>query len=185
MRIHKKISLLFSLSLFLLSSVSAQTNTTERVIGGQVGFLGAWFYGELPISSSSVIRTDLGLDGAIRGGSFFDGATLALAPSVTVSPRFYYNLNKRMDRNKNTAKNSANFVSLRTTLQPGWFVLSNKKGTITDSGIIILPTWGIRRIIAQKVSVESGIGIGYTRRWFNGNTRISSWTAGLHLRVGI
>lgn len=178
------IILLFIL-LALPAYTFAQSPATESIIGGQIGFLGGWAYAEYPIGSKSVIRGELGLDGGIWAGSFRNNTVLALAPVATLSPRYYYNLSKRSDRGKRVAGNAANFISLRTKFHPGWFTLSNTEGLATDSGITVLPTWGIRRTIGRRFNYEVGFGLGYTHRWDQGRTRESSVTAGLHLRVGL
>ncbi len=177
---------LLLLSAFLLFAFNgySQTDATRQIIGGQAGFFGAWVYGEFPISSSSVMRGEIGLDGGFRGGSFYSTNTIAFAPSLRAEPRWYYNLKKRAAKGRKTDKNAANFISLQTIYQPGWFVLSNVDGTRVDNGITLLPTWGIRRMIARKISVETGLGLGYTRRWYKGATRPAELALGLHLRIG-
>lgn len=179
---------LFPLLLLILLSITtrAQTETTERVIGAQLGYLGTWAYGEFPVGDRTAVRTELGVDVAFssRGGFFGDGTLVAAVPAFTVSPRWYYNLRKRFRGGKATAKNTANFFSLRTTLNPGWTIASNDSRTIVSNALYVFPSWGIRRHLG-KVSFETGLGIGYGRQWYKGRSLESGVDGTIYLRFGI
>ena len=157
----------------------------ERVYGAQLGYLGAWVYAELPLGRSVVARLEAGLDAGYRGGSFFKENIVVGAPVLSAGPRWYYNLDKRVAKEKRTAGNAANFLSLPITYHPGWFTLSNVEGTYTDKGITVLPTWGIRRNLGKHLNFEVGVGIGYRVRWFDfGVQRFGDVAAWVPLRIG-
>jgi len=180
----KPLFLLLLLTLFASVVTAQQQQGTELVLGGQIGLIGAWAYGEMPLGYRTVVRGELGVDLGMRGGSFYDKNAYALLPSLTVSPRWYYNLFRRAQRGKRTAKNAANFLSLRTTLNPGTILVASERGLHANAGFAILPSWGIRRYWG-KVSFETGAGLGYRHEWNKRGFRESGVAAGIYLRFGI
>ena len=168
--------------------VKAQNTSVEKsTFGIQTGFLGIWINNESRLSNSIALRTELGFDSGIWGGDFYDKTGFLMTPVITAEPRWYYNLNKRKRTSKRIDGNSANFVSLKTSYHPDWFVISNTEDVNVVSDISIIPTWGIRRNIGKKFNYEAGIGIGYRhifakKAGFLENK--SEATANLHLRIG-
>jgi len=147
-----------SLSIFC----NAQNVSVEKsVFGIQNGLLGIWAYNESRLSNTIALRCELGLGAAIWYGSFYDEVGFSLSPVLTLEPRFYYNLNKRNSRSKGITNNSGNFISIKTSYYPGWFVISNYEYESLIKGISIIPTWGIRRNIGAHFNFEAGAGIGY------------------------
>jgi hypothetical protein len=142
--------------------VSAQNASVEQsVYGIQTGFLGIWVHNESKLSNTLALRSELGFDTGIWGGIFYDETGFLLAPVLTLEPRLYYNLNKRVDKSRRIEGNSGNFISVKTSYHPDWFVISNYDDIRVISDISIIPTWGIRRTIGNHFTYETGIGIGY------------------------
>lgn len=159
----KKIIFIF---LFCLSSSLAQSqraSVEKSVSGVQTGFLGIWVHNEFKLSNRIALRIELGFDGGFFGGIGFDSrnGNFLLAPVFTVEPRWYYNLNKRNKKSKRIDGNSANFITLQTSFNPDWFLISNVKNVSIDSQVSFIPTWGIRRNIANHFNFEAGAGLGY------------------------
>jgi hypothetical protein len=156
----KKIITLAFLSLSIFCN--AQNASVEKMVFGiQTGFLGIWGHNESRLSNTVALRSELGFDSGIWGGDFYDGTGFLLTPVLTLEPRFYYNLNKRNSRSKNITNNSGNFISIKTSYHPDWFVISNYKDVSIISDISFIPTWGIRRNIGTHFNYEAGFGIGY------------------------
>jgi hypothetical protein len=110
-----------------------------------------------------------------------------MTPIITVEPRWYYNLNKREPKSKRIDGNSGNFISLKTSYHPDWFVISNYDDVNIISDISVIPTWGIRRNIAKQFNYETGIGIGYRYIFAKQAGYLeneSDVTINLHLRIG-
>jgi hypothetical protein len=110
-----------------------------------------------------------------------------MTPVITLEPRLYYNLNKRVKKSRRIDGNSGNFISLKTSYHPDWFVISNTENVSVISSISIIPTWGIRRNIGKHFTYETGIGIGYRYAYakqagFLENE--SEGTVNIHLRIG-
>ncbi|WP_116108569.1 hypothetical protein [Lewinella sp. IMCC34191] len=163
---------------------SAEAGAVERVYGAQIGYLGAWGYAELPLGRQVVARLSAGMDAGVRWGSYYETTDFALVPVIAASPRWYYNLDKRMRKDKWTARNAANFFSLPVTYHPGWFTITDERGIGADKGISIIPTWGIRRNLGKHLNVEVGFGFGYSLRWLQFDNRRSRGAIWIPLRIG-
>ncbi len=147
----------------LFSIISAQTSSVENSIYGiQTGVLGLWGYNEVKLSSSIALRTEIGFDFGIWESTFYDDSPFVLTPVISVEPRFYYNLKERSSKSKRTDGNNGNFIALKTSYHPDWFVLFNSDNAPVVSDISIIPTWGIRRNIGKHFNYEVGIGAGYS-----------------------
>lgn len=166
----------------------SQTASVEKsTYGIQTGFLGIWVHNESKLSNQFALRSELGLDTGIFGSDINDVDGLLLVPAITVEPRWYYNLNKRENKSKRIDGNSGNFISIKTTYHPDWFVISNVDNINFISDISIIPTWGIRRNIGKSFNYELGFGIGYVHYFKEDNVIFfdeSGVTANLHLRIG-
>lgn len=166
----------------------SQTASVEKsTYGIQTGFLGIWVHNESKLSNQFALRSELGLDTGIFGNDINDVDGLLLAPAITVEPRWYYNLNKRENKSKRIDGNSGNFISIKTTYHPDWFVISNVNNINLISDISIIPTWGIRRNIGNHFNYEVGFGLGYVHYFKEDNVILldeNEVTANLHLRIG-
>lgn len=181
--------LLLTLSLFGFSLITnAQDASVEEATSGiQTGFLGIWAHQEIRLSDQVALRAELGLDSGIWGGDFYDKTGYVFTPVINLEPRWYYNLNKRQEKSKRIDGNSGNFLSLKTSYHPDWFVISNYDDVEIISDISIIPTWGLRRLIGEHFTYEAGLGVGYRyifakQAGFNEN--VSDVALNLHLRIG-
>jgi hypothetical protein len=188
--------LVLLITLFPIISKAQESKPTicveKSTFGIQTGLLGIWGHNESKLSDKFALRTEIGLDGSIFGGGayyykFGKDVVFAMTPVFTLEPRYYYNLNKRQLKSKSTKNNSGNFISLKTSYAPDWFVISNVKGLGAVSSISMIPTWGIRRQTGKHFNFETGIGIGYYYVFpENGGTSGNYFepTANIHLRFG-
>ncbi|MFV0565193.1 MAG: hypothetical protein ACK5NB_05075 [Flavobacteriaceae bacterium] len=170
-----------------LISKSQNASIEPSVFGVQTGFLGVWVHNEAKLSNQLALRSELGLDSGIWGGSYYDDVGFLLAPVITLEPRWYYNLDKRVSKSKRIDGNSGNFLSLKSSFHPDWFVISNYDDIKVITDVSIVPTWGIRRNIGQYFNYETGIGIGYRYIFAKeaGYLQNESEIAlNLHLRIG-
>lgn len=185
----KMYRIFIALSFLLLPLLaSAQTSSVESSIYGvQTGFLGAWVYNESKLSDEIALRTELGLDAHIFASSFLNRTGFILAPTINLEPRWYYNLNKRVNKSRRTANNSGNFLSLKGTYRPNLFTISNYENTYVIPNISVIPTWGIRRHIGRHFNYEAGIGIGYNYIFAKSVGYLENRdeaALNLHLRIG-
>ncbi len=175
------------LVLFLLLGLNgvvfAQDARVEKSRSGlQTGLLGVWFHNESRISSSVALRSEVGLHAGIWGGDFYDKTGFVLSPVLTLEPRFYYNLNKRVSQSKNIKGNSGNFLSLELSYLPSGMEITNDKSVSVMSSFLAVPTWGIRRQVGKHFVYEAGTGFGL-RKQLEGNEETESYFK-LHFRVG-
>lgn len=182
----KNVITLFLCGISLIAQ--AQNSSVEKsIFGVQIGLLGVWVHNEAKLTEKIVLRSELGLDSGLFSKSYYeDDIGFFMTPVITLEPRFYYNLNKRVAKSKNISGNSGNYLSLKTSYNPNWFVISSDDIIVTDQ-ISMVPTWGIRRNIGKHFTYETGIGIGYRYTFakqagFLKNE--SETTANLHLRIG-
>lgn len=170
--------------LITLSAKSQNASVEKSTYGIQTGILGIWVHNESKLSNQIALRSEIGLDTRIWGGSFYDRTGFLLTPVITLEPRWYYNLNKRVKKDRRIDGNSGNFVSLKTSYHPDWFVISNYDNTRIASDISIIPTWGIRRNIGNHFTYEAGIGIGYLYYFTGYSKNEGVLTGNIHLRFG-
>ena len=181
----KKIVLSLILCALTTIVVSQDASVEKSVFGIQTGFLGIWVHNEARLSNHIALRSELGLDAGVYGNDNIDG--YLLAPSITLEPRWYYNLNKRQGKSKRIDGNSGNFISIKTTYHPDWFVISNENNFTFIPDITIIPTWGIRRNIGNHFNYEAGFGVGYIHYFKKDNVVLineADVAINLHLRIG-
>lgn len=180
---------ILTLTLFFLSiSVKSQNSSVEKsTLGIQTGFLGIWLHSENKLTNQIVLRSEIGFDSGIWGGEFYEKTGFLVTPVLTAEPKWYYNLTKRQNKSKRIDGNSGNFISLKTSYHPDWFVISNYDDIKIISDISFIPTWGIRRNIGNHFNYESGIGIGYRYIFAKQAGYLeneSDLALNLHLRIG-
>ncbi len=173
-----------SLALLLKSQT---VSVEESVYGIQTGFLGIWGYNEAKLTNQIVLRSEIGFDSGIWSGPFDDKTGFLMSPVITAEPRWYYNLNKRESKDRRIDGNSGNFIALKASYHPDWFVISNYENVSIISQVSVIPTWGIRRNIGKHFNFETGIGLGYRyifakRAGYSEND--SDAALNLHLRLG-
>lgn len=162
---RKKGSLLLILlitSVVVNSQNKEKLNLQKNLFGVQVGLVGAWVYYENHLKQNFTLRTELGFDGNYSyNNNSNPSSQYFLIPSVTVEPRLYYNINKRIKEKKNTNKNSGNFVSLRASYNPNILVITNSNNDFNSSIFKIIPSWGMRRNLTDILNIELRLGFGY------------------------
>lgn len=180
------LGLVFAFSIF---KIAAQDASVEKsTFGIQTGFLGIWAHNESKLSNAIALRSELGLDAAIFGENFVGSQSFIMVPAITLDPRWYYNLNKRVTKKRRIDGNSGNFVSIKTTYHPDLVLGSLPANTVFISDITIIPTWGIRRNVGKHFTYETGIGIGYYHLFKKDNVFLfedeNGVAVNLHLRIG-
>lgn len=178
---------LFTLVLIITSSIGrAQSISVEQSTNGiQIGLLGAWIYNESKLTNQLALRTEFGVVNGFWGGSFYEKNGHIMFSKITVEPRLYYNLNKRIEKSKRIDGNSGNFISLKTNYYPKWVISTNYDHISIAENLNLIPTWGIRRSISNHLNFEFSFGIGYeyiTEK--NYTSSRSDITADLNLRIG-
>lgn len=146
-----------SLSLF---SQEKEVSVEKTVTGLQIGFFGANVYNESRLSENIALRSEISLYPSIWGGDLYTNTGFALAPAISISPKWYYNLQKRTEKNRNIKNNSGNYISARLEYIPDWFVISNTKDIHVNPTFAFIPNWGLRRNFATNFNYELRLGLG-------------------------
>lgn len=183
----RKVLLTLTLCGLTLIAKSQNTSVEKSTFGIQTGFLGIWIHNESKLSNQIALRSELGLDTGIFNGSANDNIGFFMVPTITLEPRWYYNLNKRQNKSRRIDGNSGNFISIKTTYHSDLFVISSENNVNFITDISIVPTWGIRRHIGAHFTYEAGFGIGYAHYFEKENLRLLSEddvAINLHLRIG-
>lgn len=192
----KKIFLLLILGLNL--NVNAQNASVEKsIFSVQSGFIGLWINNEIKLVNNLALRSEIGIEHDIAVGDQYEGAGFIFQPVLTLEPKFYYNLNKRNQNGRNIKNNSGNYISLKTSYHPDWFVLNLDDNITKTADLSIVPTWGFKRQCGDHFTYEGGAGLGYRivylkPNYYNGNshnvdgfsTNRNQYTPYLHLRIG-
>ena len=153
----KKTILLIALAFLGVSpSLRAQDALTEN-LNFKIGVLGIWLAYEKPLGGPFLLDAEFGYLGGILNSEFIFTSTFEL------EPRYYYNLDKRMRKNKGTKNNSANYIALQLSYIPNFLTATTKN----NSNISVvrtfsaIPTYGLRRNISGGLNFDFEIGVGY------------------------
>lgn len=166
-----------------------KSSVEKSIFGLQTGVLGLWAHHEFGLSNAMALRTEFGLDSGLFGGDYYENSVnFILFPTVTLEPRFYYNLKKRESKGKNISNNSGNFLALKANYTPDWFVISNADYNmyITEN-LSVLVKWGIKRTVGKHFTYETGMGFGvrtYFREQYGYPSNESKAAIDLHLQIG-
>lgn len=144
----------------IFSQTNKQISVEKSIYGVQTGLFGIWGYNESKLSNTVSFRTELGLNLGIWGGTSYPKAGYVLFPTISLEPRYYYNLKRRVKLDKNITNNTGNYFSLKTNYNPNSFLISNYDGYVNNH-ITIVPKWGLRRSFAKNFEYEFSTGIGY------------------------
>ncbi len=150
--------------LLVAAHISAQQSTSleQSVTGLQLGFFGAEVYNEAKLSDQVSLRGQLSLLPSVWGGDFYSKTGFALAPALSVTPKYYYNLAKRVEKGKNIKNNAANYIAAELQYVPNWFVISNVENISVNPSLSFIPYYGFRRNFATNFNYEfkAGVGVG-------------------------
>lgn len=183
----KNILFTFFFGASILIATAQDTSVEKSTFGIQTGVLGLWGHQESKLSNSIVLRSEIGLDAGAFNENFEEGSHFILIPALTIEPRWYYNLKKRVSKSRRIDGNSGNFISIKTTYHPDLVIGSVPNYLNFISDISIIPTWGIKRNIGQHFNYEAGIGLGFLHFFKEENVYIKDENIlglNLHLRIG-
>ncbi|CAH8289379.1 hypothetical protein EV196_107248 [Mariniflexile fucanivorans] len=179
----KKVTCVF-IFLSMLNIYGQDTGTAsveDKVFGVEVGLFGVWGNYETKLTPLIALRTEFGLDFGFRKGVFTNNESVfAFIPSVSLEPRWYYNLKGRVKNDRPINGNTGAFLSFKTQYYPDLFVISNKDVSVNQT-IGFMPKFGYRKVWNENFNYEFGIGIG---RSINLDYDYWDSTAELVIRVG-
>jgi len=171
-----------------LTKKTQKPSVEKSIFGIQTGFAGLWIYNEFKLSRQLALRTELGLE-SYNNDDFYPDVGFLLTTVISLEPRWYYNLNRRIRKSKQIANNSGNFFALKTSFHSDDLLikLGDDSNITIVNDLSIIPTWGIKRNIGKHFNYETGIGVGYIH-YFSKNSGFTKdkgeAAINLHLRIG-
>lgn len=150
------------ISNFVFAQNSPNASVEKSIFTTQTGLLGVWINNETRLNNKIVLQSEVGLDFAIFGGEMDSKTRFFLTPLINAEPRWYYNLNHRISKNKTIHNNSGNYVALALNYHPDWFVISNSQNLNVYQSVAIIPKYGLKRSIGESnFNYEFSTGIGF------------------------
>lgn len=140
----------------LLPILGFSQSKNKSFFGAQIGIFEARVYNEFDLSSNFSFKTSAGLQGGIDMSDFF------VSTLIEVSPKWNYNINKRLAANKNTKYNSSNYLALSVSYTPDWASLTDYKYREIEK-LSVIPTYGLKRNFNGRMNYELFFGLGYER----------------------
>ncbi|MCL2098156.1 MAG: hypothetical protein FWH23_05285 [Bacteroidales bacterium] len=180
----KKFFLIIAIHL-IVTLANAQTETVSNH-SVSLHLISTTYNYEHPLSKKMTITGSVGL--AIPYWAWHissNGWAYAINPVLGLEPRFYYNMDKRNSKGKNTNYNSANYLSLDCYYM---FKSVANKNTSRLSGMIISPNWGIRRVYNGRWLLDFSLGIWCfqgSAEYFLGSESRFSWAPRINLKFGV
>lgn len=160
---------------FLFSfQLAAQDNTVQKMSKIELGLGGLGFSYEAKISKGISVDMSTGISGHYHVDDQSFKYVVAhsnddLSPSffISVSPRFYYNLEERVSKGKSIQNNAANYIGVKAK-----YVSALR----SDPGVFLANIhWGMQRNFgpANRWLFNGMVGMGiaaYTKTMYNGGT---------------
>jgi len=177
----KKIIIASIVFMVITFSVRAQNEQTlvDR-FSVKAGLIGVWVGYEKAFSDHFTLNSEIGYEGGFFWGrSQDDDFNYIASLSLSVEPRYYYNVARRIRKDKKTRNNSANFISAEIYAYPDWLTSSNAKNVNVVKTFGIVPKYGLNRSISEHLNFEFAIGVGYA--W--GDDNYSDVAVALDLRL--
>lgn len=161
--------LILLLVLFFTTSHAQQNSTlsTEKV--WRVNFLNPGVEIEVPTGNYSTFSAGLGIElvsaflelsrGETYQSTLFVGLGTAISPYLDLQEKWFYNLDKRYNKDKTIENNSGNFISLRL-LTRGQSISDNEVRS-SNLDFAIQHTWGIQRKYGENFHLLFDLGYMY------------------------
>lgn len=150
--------LLLSFCFFTFSSINAQNQPSVEDGLFSVNILTPGLEYEYGLTNSTTLDLSVGSGFAYRKGTFGEG--FGVYPVFGVQYRYYYNLNKRLEKGKNISNNSGNYIALSGTVQGGKPIIGDLEFTEGYFGVIG-PVWGLQRYYGAGFKLDLNLGAGY------------------------
>ena len=157
---------------FAQSSASSENKTEQKasveksIFGIQLGLIGLYAYNEYRLSNNIALRSEIGFDLNVAtietyiNGNIEQKKYYYTLPNISIEPRLYYDLNKRIIKGRNVKNNSGNFVSIRLNYLSSNYITSTNNNLILSDQFGIFGEWGIRRVYGKHFTLETGVGLG-------------------------
>lgn len=168
----------FILTMFI--SFSQENKYAEDVLGVKIGLIGGWINYEKALNDNVTINSEIGYEGGFLKGTN-NKVDYVFTTIFSLEPRYYYNFEKRHNKEKKTVNNSANYLSSEIFYVSDLLSSTNRDNLGVNQSFGIIPKYGLRRVISGDLSFEFAFGIGYA--W--GANSINGVASALDLRINL
>lgn len=103
---------------------------------------------EFRIDNSITLNSEIGYSIGFKKSSFDNKVRSYLIPKISIEPRWYYNLNKRIENGKSIRNNAANFFGFNISYFPKDLFITNYY--IFSNELYIAPSYGFKRNIGKS-----------------------------------
>jgi len=162
--------LLIILVVFLNTAFGQKTNINPAVTNLMkldIGLQGVGFSYEPKISSKLTTDLCIGAGGGyLIDKNSFDYNLLQPAAYFSLTPKYFYNIQKRINEGKNTKFNSGNYLGLRIKYITPFSGNSDK----ARNSVLTNVHWGIQRAIGGNWLLNFQLGVGYATDLKHGGT---------------
>lgn len=151
--------LLFSFCFFSFLSITAQDQTLVEDGLFSVNILLPGLEYERGLSNESTLDLRAGTGFGLTGGSGRD-TQYGIFLNAHTQYRYYYNFEKRLEKGKNIANNSANYLALNASFDFGDPIIGDYPYSL-DYGGVLGPVWGLQRYYGSGFKLDLNLGAGY------------------------
>ena len=157
----KKVTLIILIVVLYVSQGYTQENPKNTSSVFRVNFINPGIEYELPVFNQSTVLFSVGVG---YGESYpnlttnASGWLYSICPFVDVQYRNYYNLEKRLNKQKNISYNSGNFWGIRMLTRGKEFDSNFTRTSNID--FALNPVWGLQRSYG-KINFLFDVGIAY------------------------
>lgn len=144
--------------LFVFSS-TAQDNTALTQSQWSATFLLPGVEYETSVADNSTISLRLGTGVGYAAGMFRE-TEFGIYLNIRGQYRYFYNFQKRLEKEKDISNNSGNYLALHSALFNGKPIIGELETAAKISGLIG-PVWGIQRVYNSGFKLNLFLGAGY------------------------
>ncbi|MFH7018798.1 hypothetical protein [Flavobacterium sp. FlaQc-47] len=149
------------LSFLLINSIQAQDEDPAAVVKNQfkINLLSPGFVYEHGFDSKNTLYSELNLGVGYVHSDYYDETSWYILPVINEQFRHYYNLEKRAEKGKRTARNSGNFVAGSVYYNFKSFNTYERYGNY-DPSLTLAALWGFQRTYKGRFNLEVHLGPG-------------------------
>ncbi len=148
---------LLTVSLLFISLVSAQSDKNVEEQQFKINFINPGVEYELGIAKNQTISLGIGLQ--FTAASVSTEFYYAFLPTLNAQYRFFYNMERRLGKDKNISGNSGNYIAASGTMFSSLFFIGNVDD-VTGSAGFIGPVYGIQRTYQKGFNFNMEFGVG-------------------------
>lgn len=140
-----------------------ERQVSKSLYGIQVGLSGIFVHNEFRLGPEASVKIEAGLNFAAAKDLVAEDRILYIFPTFNIEPRYYYNLGRRLKKEKFTHKNSGNFVSLLFKARTGRTIRVQDENRRYKEDFGVFAKWGLKRTFGKHFTLETAVGPGIVR----------------------